>query len=63
MQDVNAGLKLLEENFNLLAALETNVRRTYKAIAKMKGKQDELRIRLEWPSALTGGDGATVADP
>jgi hypothetical protein len=62
MQDVTAGLKLLEENPTLFAALEANVQRAYKAIAKMKGKNDEPRIRLEWPLALSGGDGAAVAD-
>src|SRR5690606_2463082 len=60
--DVNAGLTLLEENPILFAALEANVQRTYKTIAKQKGKQDEPRIRLEWAVALTGGDGAAVTD-
>jgi len=63
MQDVNAGLKLIEENPALFSALETNVRRTYKAIARKKGKNDEPHIRLEWSLALSGGDGAAVADP
>jgi hypothetical protein len=62
MQDVNAGLKLIEENPALFSALETNVRRTYKAIARKKGKNDEPRIRLEWPPLDAGGDGAAVAD-
>ncbi|MBZ0297479.1 MAG: hypothetical protein K8L99_33285 [Anaerolineae bacterium] len=60
---VNAGLKLLEANPSLFAALETNIQRTYKTIAKMKGKNDEPRIRLEWPPLITGGDGAAVPDP
>jgi hypothetical protein len=63
MQDVNAGLKLLEENPTLFSVLEANVRRTYKAIARRKGKKDEPRLRLEWPPLDAGGDGAAVADP
>jgi hypothetical protein len=63
MQDVNAGLKLLEENPTLFSVLEANVRRTYKAIARRKGKNHEPRIRLEWPPLDTGGDGAAVVDP
>jgi hypothetical protein len=62
MADVTAGLTLLEANPILFSALEANIQRTYKTIAKQKGKQDEPRIRLEWPSALTGGDGAALAD-
>jgi hypothetical protein len=63
LADVNAGLTLLEANSVLFAALEANIQRTYKALAKMKGKNDEPRIRLEWSSAFAGGDGTTVADP
>jgi len=63
MGDVTAGLTLLEANPSLFAALEANIQHTYKTIAKQKGKQDEPRIRLEWPSALAGGDGTTVPDP
>jgi hypothetical protein len=63
MGDVSAGLILLEANPILFAALEANIQRTYKALAKMKGKQDEPRIRLEWTVTLAGGDGAAVADP
>lgn len=63
MADVSAGLTLLEENSVLSAALEANIQRTYKTIAKQKGKQDEPRIRLEWPPLIAGGDGAAVADP
>jgi hypothetical protein len=62
MQDVTAGLKLLEENAVVFSALADNIQRTYKAIAKMKGKQDEPRIRLEWPPLIAGGDGAAIAD-
>jgi hypothetical protein len=60
--DVNAGLTLLEENPILFAVLEANIQRTYKTIAKQKGKQDEPRIRLEWPPLITGSDGAAVPD-
>jgi hypothetical protein len=63
MGDVSAGLTLLEANPILFAALEANIQRTYEALAKMKGKQDEPRIRLEWTVTLAGGDGAAVADP
>jgi hypothetical protein len=62
MGDVTAGLTLLEANPVLFAVLEANIQRTYKAIAKMKGKNDEPRIRLEWPPFESGGDGAAVAD-
>jgi len=63
MGDVTAGLKLLEETPILFAALEANIQRTYKVIAKLKGKNDEPRIRLEWPPLITGCDGAALADP
>ncbi|MCI0712396.1 MAG: hypothetical protein L0154_19735, partial [Chloroflexi bacterium] len=63
IQDVNAGLERLESSPDLLAALSANVKRVYKTIAKMKGKKDEPRIRLEWPPLVTGGDGSAVADP
>ena len=62
IQDVNAGLEQLESSPDLLVALADNIQRTYKALAKMKGKQDEPRIRLEWPFAFSGGDGAALAD-
>jgi hypothetical protein len=61
--DVIAGLTLLEANPSLFAALEANIQRTYKAIAKMKGKNDEPRIRLEWPPLVGGGDGTALANP
>lgn len=63
LSDVNAGLKLLEEQPHLLEALADHVKHLYKILAKQKGKQDEPRIRLEWPPFVAGGDGATVADP
>lgn len=63
MADVTVGLTLLEANPVLFATLEANIQRTYKILAKMKGKNDEPCIRLEWPSALTGGDGTAVPDP
>jgi hypothetical protein len=46
--DVTAGLTLLEENPILFAALAANIQRTYKTIAKQKGKQDEPKIQLRW---------------
>jgi hypothetical protein len=63
MGDVTAGLTLLEATPDLFTALEANIQCTYKVLAKTKGKHDEPRIRLEWPPLITGGDGATVADP
>ena len=63
MADVTAGLTLLEANPVLFAALKANIQRTYKTIAKQKGKQDEPRIRLEWPPLESGGDGTAVAVP
>jgi hypothetical protein len=63
MGDVSAGLTLLEENPSFFAALEANVQRTYKTIGKQKGKQNEPRIRLEWPPLIAGGDGTALADP
>jgi hypothetical protein len=63
MQDVTAGLRLLEDNPPLLAAMSDNIKRIYKTIAKQKGKKDEPRIRLEWTVTLAGGDGAAIADP
>jgi hypothetical protein len=45
---VTAGLTLLEENPILFAALAANIQRTYKTIAKQKGKQDEPKIQLRW---------------
>jgi hypothetical protein len=63
MGDVTAGLTLLEANPSLFAALEANVQHTYKAIAKMKGRNDEPHIRLEWPPLESSGDGAPIPDP
>ncbi len=63
MRDVQAGLTLLEATPSLFTALEVNIQRTYKVLARMKGKQDEPRIRLEWSPLVTGGDGAAVSDP
>jgi hypothetical protein len=61
--DVNAGLTLLEATPILFTALEANIQRTYQTLAKQKGKQDEPRIRLEWPPLESGGDGTALADP
>jgi hypothetical protein len=63
MVDVTAGLERLKSNPVLLAALSAHVKHIYKVLAKQKGKKDEPHIRLEWPSLVAGGDGATVADP
>lgn len=62
MQDVTAGLEQLESRPDLLAVLSAHVKHIYKALSKQKGKQDEPRIRLEWPPLVAGGDGTAVAD-
>lgn len=49
MADALAGLAFINGQPDLLAALQHNVRRIYKAIEKQKGKNDEPRIRLAWP--------------
>jgi hypothetical protein len=49
MSDVLAGLEFLNSQPDLLTALERNVQRIYKALDKLKGKQDEPHIRLAWP--------------
>ena len=54
MSDVLAGLEFLNSQPDLLTALERNVQRIYKALDKLKGKQDEPHIRLAWP-CLTDG--------
>jgi hypothetical protein len=63
LSDVNAGLKLLEEQPHLLEALADHVKHLYRILAKQKGNKNEPRIRLEWPPLITGGDGAAVPDP
>jgi hypothetical protein len=63
LRDVTAGLERLESNPHLLSALSAHVKHIYKAISKQKGKEDEPRVRLEWPSVIAGGDGSAVADP
>lgn len=48
MADVRAGLKWVEENPALFVALETNIQRSYKTMAKTKGKQDRSKVHLKW---------------
>lgn len=50
MQDVNAGLTLLEEQSHLRETLSNNVKQVYKAIAKHapKGRSDEPKLKLRW---------------
>ena len=62
MTDVNAGLELLGNCPDVLAALSTNLKRVYKVIAKQKGKDRECDVRLEWSPPGTGDDGAAIAD-
>ena len=63
LRDVNAGLKLLEDQPHLLEALSDHVKHLYKILAKQKGTKNEPRVRLEWPSVIPSGDGSAVADP
>jgi hypothetical protein len=63
LSDVNAGLKLLEEQPHLLEALADHVKHLYRILAKQKGNKNEPRVRLEWPSVIAGSDGSAVAHP
>ena len=59
LADALAGLAVINEQPDLLAALQHNVRRIYKAIEKRKGRNNEPHIRLAWPQ-LTGGPERTA---
>lgn len=59
LADALAGLAFINEQPDLLAALQHNVRHIYKAIEKRKGRNDDPRIRLAWPQ-LTGGPERTA---
>jgi hypothetical protein len=63
LRDVNAGLKLLEDQPHLMEALSNHVNHLYKIFAQQKGSKNEPRVRLEWPSVIAGGNGSAVADP
>jgi hypothetical protein len=48
IRDVTAGLTLLQANPILFAALEANIQRTYKTIAKQTEKRDQPKVQLSW---------------
>jgi hypothetical protein len=48
MQDVTAGLKLLEDRPQVMDALSHNIKRVYKAIDRGIVKTGKLKIRLQW---------------
>lgn len=50
MADAMAGLTFLSSQPELLATLQCNVQRIYKAIERQKGKRDNLKVRLKWTS-------------
>ena len=49
MQDVHAALEWINQNPDMMATLQHNIRRIYKAIEQQKGKRDEPKVRLKWP--------------
>lgn len=50
MADVLAGLAFLTNQTELIKALQDNIRRIYKAMGRQKGKQDEPKVKLIWPT-------------
>ena len=54
MADVLAGLALLNDQSEMLQALQDNVRQIYQAIQKHGGKCHATHIQLAWPQ-FTGG--------
>ena len=48
MADALAGLAFINRQPDLMAALQNNVRRIYKAMDQQKGKRDEPKVRLKW---------------
>lgn len=56
MADALAGLAFLTSQPELMKALQHNVRRIYKVLAKSKGKSDEPRLRLAWPHLTDGAE-------
>ncbi|MDX1992546.1 MAG: hypothetical protein SF029_09155 [bacterium] len=64
MADVNAGLQWLETTPAAMAQLEGNLRRIFRKLKTMKGKQrDDLRIALEWRPVGDSDGGTALADP
>ncbi len=54
LADALAGLAFINGQPDLLAALQHNVQRIYKAFEKTKGKPREPHIRLAWPHVAGG---------
>ena len=52
MSDVLAGLTWINRQPNVLAALQNNIRRIYKAIERQKGKKGKPHVQLKWPTQL-----------
>lgn len=50
-----AGLDLINGQPDLLAALEGNIQRIYKAIDRQQGKRDDPKVRLKWPDVCSSG--------
>lgn len=64
MADVNAGLHWLQETPAAFGQLENNVRRIFRKLKTMKGKQrDDLRIALEWRFVGDSDGGTPLAHP
>jgi hypothetical protein len=64
MTDVNAGLQWLQTTPAAMAQLEGNLRRIFRKLKTMKGKQrDDLRIALEWRPVGDSDGGTALADP
>ena len=62
--DVNAGLQWLHQTPTAFAQLENNVRRIFRKLKTMKGKErDDLCITLEWRSVGDSDGGTTLAHP
>jgi hypothetical protein len=62
IQDVKAGIAMLNTSPDLMAALERNIA-ILDLELKQKGKLDEHAPRLEWARTDGGAHGETVADP
>jgi hypothetical protein len=56
MADALAGLAFLTSQPELMKALQHNVRRIYKVLAKSKGKSHEPRLQLAWPHLTDGAE-------
>lgn len=56
MADALAGLAFLTSQTELMKALQHNVRRIYRVLAKSKGKSHEPRLQLAWPHLTDGAE-------